>query len=72
MSYNNRENDGYGQSNKKLSRGVSKSAYEIRCDLIKLAIDAESVNLKSGDRLDAESIVKTAEIFNEFISKKSD
>ena len=71
MTYNTRDNEGYSRK-KTGSAGTPKSAYEIRCDLINLAIQSEAVNLADGEKLDPETIVKTAGIFNEFISKRSE
>lgn len=76
MSFNNHQNDGYRSSNKRSAGGGSgKSAYEIRTDVLKLALDLHLANIASKDHggtVSAEDVVNTANTFNEFISKKSD
>lgn len=74
--YNNQENNGYGnKSNKRHNTSNNKSAYEIRTDVLTLALELHLANLNSkddGGSISADEVVKTANTFNEFISKRND
>ena len=75
MSYNSKDNDGYGKThnNKKNNLPSGKGAYEIRADLLKLALELELNNSNTkGEDISASKVVTTATVFNEFISKKNE
>lgn len=76
-NHNNHNNGGYGnKSHHKKTNSASKSAYEIRTDVLKLALEMHLANLSVDDgkfdAVSAKDVVTTANTFNDFISKKND
>jgi hypothetical protein len=74
MTYNSKDNNGYGKTHdKKNNLPSGKGAYEIRADLLKLALELELNNSNGkGENLSATKVVATAAVFNDFISKKNE
>lgn len=50
---------------------ASKSAYEIRVDLLRLAFEMHA-NYDNGSKITAEQVIETATRFNEFISRRNE
>lgn len=73
MSYGNTGSNNSNYNEKKRSGGGGKSAYEIRTDVLKLAMELHNVNSSSkGEEIDPVKVIETATKFNDFISKKND
>lgn len=75
---NNGDNNGYTlkpkNSSKSKNNAAGKSPFEVRTDLIKLSLELHLSNATYGDskQIEAVDVVKTADVFNSFISRKNE